>query len=204
MHQLKTRGDKLHLGWLLKELVEDGVLTQTHANSIAAKPRTAGEAQLHPLEMLAAKQCRHAKSGKPLNILTLCQWLAARAQMEFVVLDPLKIDVPVVTAEISFAYAQRYGILCLEVNADELVVATAEPFDRSWIESLEQTSQKTVRPVLAQPAEIKNTRSSSIHWPSRYLAPAPVRPVLAWQILSSCSRSASSRTQTPKTSISSI
>ncbi|MGB1868809.1 MAG: GspE/PulE family protein [Porticoccaceae bacterium] len=155
MHQLKTPGEKLHLGWLLKELVEDGVLTQTHANSIAAKPRTVGEAQLHPLDMLAAKQCRHAKTDKPLTILTLCQWLAAKAQMEFVVLDPLKINVPAVTAEMSFAYAQRYGILCLEVNADELVVATAEPFDRSWIESLEQTSQKTVRPVVAQPAEIK-------------------------------------------------
>ena len=73
-------------------------------------------------------------------------------------MDPLKINVPAVTAEMSFAYAQRYCILCVKVNATELVVATAEPFDRSWIESLEQTSKKIVRQVIARPQEIEKYR----------------------------------------------
>lgn len=158
MHQLKTRGDRLHLGWLLKELVRDGLLTQTDANSIAAQQRGAEQAKLHPLDTIATRQCCHAETSEVLSIERLCQWLASRAELEFVVLDPLKINVPAVTAEMSFAYAQRYGILCIKVNATELVVATAEPFDRSWIESLEQTSKKIVRPVIARPQEIEKYR----------------------------------------------
>jgi general secretion pathway protein E len=158
MHQLKTRGDRLHLGWLLKELVRDGLLNQTDANSIAAQQRGAEQAKLHPLDTIATRQCCHAETSEVLSIERLCQWLASRAELEFVVLDPLKINVPAVTAEMSFAYAQRYGILCIKVNATELVVATAEPFDRSWIESLEQTSKKIVRPVIARPQEIEKYR----------------------------------------------
>ena len=158
MHQLKTRGDRLHLGWLLKELVRDGLLTQTDANSMAAQQRGAEQAKLHPLDTIATRQCCHAETSEVLSIERLCQWLASRAELEFVVLDPLKINVPAVTAEMSFAYAQRYGILCIKVNATELVVATAEPFDRSWIESLEQTSKKIVRPVIARPQEIEKYR----------------------------------------------
>jgi len=138
MHQLKTRGKRLHLGWLLKELVLDGTLTQADANSIAAKQRSADEALVHPLEIIASRQCCHAKTSEPLSVTALCQWLAARVELEFAALDPLKINVP--------------------VNATELVVATAEPFDQSWIESLEQTSHKTLRRVLAKPGDIEKYR----------------------------------------------
>ena len=84
-------------------------------------------------------------------------------------MDPLTINVPAVTAEMSFAYAQRYAILCIGVNATELVVATYEPFDRSWIESLEQTSKKPCVRYWPSLGRLKNTAWSSIHWPSRSL-----------------------------------
>lgn len=155
MHKVKARGSTLNLGWLLKELVSDGSLTQTDANSIAAKQRSRDEALLHPLRIIASRQCCHAKTHKPLTLETLCQWLADRAKLDFASIDPLKINVPAVTAQMSFAYAKRYGILCLEVSPEELVVATAEPFDLGWIESLEQTSKRTVRPVVANPVDIE-------------------------------------------------
>ena len=155
MHKVKARGSTLNLGWLLKELVSDGSLTQTDANSIAAKQRSRDEALLHQLRIIASRQCCHAKTHKPLTLETLCQWLADRAKLDFASIDPLKINVPAVTAQMSFAYAKRYGILCLEVSPEELVVATAEPFDLGWIESLEQTSKRTVRPVVANPVDIE-------------------------------------------------
>ena len=155
MHKVKARGSTLNLGWLLKELVSDGSLTQTDANSIAAKQRSRDEALLHQLRIIASRQCCHAKTHKPLTLETLCQWLADRAKLDFASIDPLKINVPAVTAQMSFAYAKRYGILCLEVSPEELVVATAEPFDLGWIESLEQTSKRIVRPVVANPVDIE-------------------------------------------------
>ena len=188
MHQLKTRGERLHLGWLLKELVRDGLLTQADATSIAAKQRSADEAQLHPLDIIAARQCSHAQTSESLGIVVLCQWLATKVELEFVVLDPLKINVPVVTAEMSFAYAQRYGILCIQVHPTELVVAASEPFDLSWIESLEQTSKKPCAQCSPSPRRSKNIAWSSIHWPSLCLVLARPRPAFRWPTLSSCSR----------------
>ena len=73
MHKVKARGSTLNLGWLLKELVSDGSLTQTDANSIAAKQRSRDEALLHPLRIIASRQCCHAKTHKPLTLETLCQ-----------------------------------------------------------------------------------------------------------------------------------
>ena len=155
MHKVKARGSTLNLGWLLKELVGDGALTQADANSIAAKQRSRDEALLHPLRIIAGRQCCHAKTHTPLTLEALCHWLADRAKLDFTSIDPLKINVPAVTGQMSFAYAKRYGILCLEVSLEELVVATAEPFDLGWIESLEQTSKRTVRPVVANPVDIE-------------------------------------------------
>ena len=55
----------------------------------------------------------------------------------------------------SFAYAKRYSILCVSVSRQQLVVATMQPYDRSWLEGLEQTSQRQICIVLANPADIK-------------------------------------------------
>ena len=52
MHQLKTRGERLHLGWLLKELVRDGLLTQADATSGLVLWRV--EKQQLPLSQLKA------------------------------------------------------------------------------------------------------------------------------------------------------
>lgn len=128
MSTAKSPGGNLNLGGLLKDLVADRVMLQTDANGIAANQRSHKEALRHPIQTIAAAQCSHAQTKTTLNVDTLCQWLADRAELDFVALDPLQINVPVVTTAMSFAYAKRYGILCIEVSPDELVVATKEPF----------------------------------------------------------------------------
>jgi general secretion pathway protein E len=154
MHQASAKGRSLDLGSTLKYLVSDGLLMQSDANGLAADRRNRQEALLHPLQYIASKQCSHAGNQRPLNIDALTQWLATKSKLALAHIDPLKINVPAVTAVMSFAYAQRYGILCIEVRPQELVVATMQPFDQSWIESLQQTSRKTVRTVVASPVDI--------------------------------------------------
>ncbi|MDA9877265.1 GspE/PulE family protein [bacterium] len=154
MHQASAKGRSLDLVSTLKYLVSDGLLMQADANSLTADRRNRQEALLHPLQYIASKQYSHAGNRRSLNIDALTQWLATKSKLALAHIDPLKINVPAVTAVMSFAYAQRYGILCIEVLPQELVVATMQPFDQSWIESLQQTSRKTVRTVVASPADI--------------------------------------------------
>jgi len=155
MNQILAQGSSLDLAGVLKDLVSDGLINQSDAADIATTRRSRDEALLHPLEIIAAKQLVQESDLKPLSVDLLTQWLAEKAQLQLAHIDPLKINVPAVTSIMSFAYAKRYGILCLKVTRDELLVATMQPFDRSWIASLEQTSRRTIRTVVANPAEIK-------------------------------------------------
>ena len=155
MNQTSAKGQALDLGSALKALVSDGLLSQADANKIAVDHRSREEALLHPLQYIANKQLCHAQTQSPLCLDTLTQWLAKKSKLGLANIDPLKINVPAVTGVMSFAYAQRYGILCIEVRPQEIIVATMQPFDQSWIESLEQTSRRSVSIVVANPADIK-------------------------------------------------
>jgi len=161
MNKTSVRGSSLAQGsssdlrTVLKDLISDGLIAQADAAEIVTTQRNRNEALLHPLEIIAAKQLVYGPDQKPLTLELLTQWLAKKACLQLAHIDPLKINVPAVTGIMSFAYAQRYGILCLEVSRDELVIATMHPFDRSWVESLEQTSRRAIQAVVANPAEIK-------------------------------------------------
>ena len=154
MNQTSAKGRALDLGSALKALVSDGLLSQADANKIAVDHLSREEALLHPLQYIANKQLCHAQTQSPLCLDTLTQWLAKKSKLGLANIDPLKINVPAVTGVMSFAYAQRYGILCIEVRPQEIIVATMQPFDQSWIESLEQTSRRSVSTVVANPADI--------------------------------------------------
>ena len=161
MNKTSVRGTKTDLGSnldlasVLKDLISDGLIAQQDAAEIASARRSRKEALQHPLEIVAAKQLVQGPEKKTLTMELLSEWLAKKACLQLAHIDPLKINVPAVTGIMSFAYAQRYGILCIEVSRDELVIATMQPFDRSWVESLEQTSRRTIQTVVANPAEIK-------------------------------------------------
>ena len=150
----KRQSANLDLSGVVKDLLGDGIITQSDAAEITSIcHRDSGS--LHPLEIVAAKQLLHRAEQKPLTLDRLTDWLAARADLETVQIDPLKINVSAVTSIMSFAYAKRYSILCVSVSRQQLVVATMQPYDRSWLESLEQTSQRQICIVLANPADIK-------------------------------------------------
>ena len=153
--QSKSQGRWLDLNGALKDLVNDGLLLQADASSLAVEHKTREEALLHPLQYIASKGHSQPIDKNPLNIRVLSQWLATKSHLEFVHIDPLKIDVAAVTAVMPLAYAKRYGILCIEVTPEELVVVTMEPFNLDWLASLEQTSRRTVRAQVATPEDIK-------------------------------------------------
>ena len=51
-------------------------------------------------------------------------------------------------------YATRFGILPVQVTAEEVVIATAEPFLRDWEKVLKHTLRKNIRRVVATPEDI--------------------------------------------------
>ncbi|MCV6605891.1 MAG: ATPase, T2SS/T4P/T4SS family, partial [Porticoccaceae bacterium] len=160
MTEVTAQDRRLELRSLLAELQGEGLLARESVNLVAGSTRSREEALQHPLIYIANQQLEGsgAMAGKMLDLERLTHWLAQQSGMEVVHIDPLKIQVSAVTEVMSFAFARRHGILCVDAQGDELVIATEEPYTSSWVEGLEQVTRKSVRRVLANPADIHKYR----------------------------------------------
>ena len=138
---------------LVEWLRLDGVISDEEAQRTVARCAQAESAQ-HPLVRLASVSLRRAVDNKPLDIELLTQWLAGRAGLTYLRIDPLKVDVGKVADAIGAAYAERHKILPVMVTAAEVTVATAEPFVTGWMEEVERQARRRVRLVVASPLEI--------------------------------------------------
>ena len=146
----------LDLALALKHLVDAGLVARGDANQLAGGNRTREQSLQHPLVYIAGQQIGNAaRPGRMLDLETLTQWLGETAQLPVLRIDPLKVKVAEVARVMSFEFAKRHGILCVEAGAEEIVVATAQPFVTTWVSGLEQASRKRVKRVVANPADIE-------------------------------------------------
>ena len=144
------------LDWrhLVEWLCADAVITAEEAHRITTRCAQA-ESRQHPLVRLASVAVRRASDARPLDIEVLTQWLAQRAGLDYLRIDPLKVGVAKVADAMSAAYAERHHILPIQVTAAEVVVATAQPYVTDWVPELERQMRRPVRRVLASPLEIQ-------------------------------------------------
>jgi general secretion pathway protein E len=146
----------LDLRTLLDDLVADGRLQQLDSNFLSSQSRSREQAAMHPLSYIASHRLDdHSKPGRVLDEMALSEWLSAKAELELVHIDPLKIKAAEVTDVMSFAFAKRHGILCIELDQDEVVVACSQPFTYAWISQLEHVSQRQVRRVFVLPSDVQ-------------------------------------------------
>ena len=96
-------------------LSQDGVISAEEARRTVARCAQAESAQ-HPLVRLAAVAMARASDGKPLDIESLTQWLAGRAGLDYLRIDPLKVDVGKVADTMSAGYAERHRVLPVQVT----------------------------------------------------------------------------------------
>jgi general secretion pathway protein E len=139
------------VGWLR----EDGVISAEEAERTITRCSSAHSVQ-HPLQRLSVVGMARASDSHVLDVETLTQWLARRSGLEYMRIDPLKVDVGKVADVMSAAYAERHKVLPVLVSAAEVVVATAEPFIRDWVPEVERQTRRTVRLVLSSPQAISS------------------------------------------------
>lgn len=141
---------------LLDDLVADGRITQRDANFIAGQSRTREQATMHPLSYIATQRLDDAqKPGRALDEQVLSQWQAEKASLPLVHIDPLKINAGDVTEVMSYAFAKRHGILCVQMTKDDIVVACKQPYMTEWIPQLEHVARRQVKRVFAMPSDIE-------------------------------------------------
>ena len=143
------------LDWrtLVEWLSDDGVISQAEAARTIARCAQVQSAQ-PPLIRLASVSMTRVSDGKPLDVETMTQWLAGRAGLNYLRIDPLKVDVGKVADTMSAMYAERHKVLPVQVTASEVVIATSEPFITDWLPEVERQARRSVRLVVANPLDI--------------------------------------------------
>ena len=131
---------------LLNWLQADGWIAADDVTRVARR-LGAGTSSLHVLVRL--------DTGRALGTDSLTEWLAGRAKLPYLRIDPLRADVGRVADVMSVQYAELRRALPVQVSATEVVIATAEPFDTDWVADIAAHTRRSVRLVVASPDEVR-------------------------------------------------
>ncbi len=142
---------------VLDELAADGWIDQAETERALTGFRSE-RGELHPLVVAANKQLRRLQPPHQiLGLELLTEWLAGKAGLPYLRIDPLKLDIAAVERLlpfVSYDYAARYQILPVAADAIRVVFATAEPYLSEWQEVLRQTLRREIERVIANPLDI--------------------------------------------------
>jgi len=145
---------RLTLDMVVQDLVADGLVALEVGEKLSRDRRLA-RGDVHPLVVVAEQKWRDPRNPKKtLHVETLTQWLADKANLPYIHIDPFKIEFATVTKVMSSAYATRFKILPIDVSTQEVTIATCEPYVREWEPQLEQMLRKSIRRVVANPLDI--------------------------------------------------
>ncbi len=139
---------------IVQWLREDGVIAVEEAQRTVARLAQAESSQ-HPLVRLASVAMARASDDKPLDIEALTEYLATRVGLDYLRIDPLRVDVGKVAETMSANYAERHKVLPVQVTPNEVVIATSEPFITDWVAEVERQARRTVRRVLVNPLDLQ-------------------------------------------------
>jgi len=158
--QIESRPDhRLTVDEVLDDLVADGMVTRPVAQGLLFTVTPKDRAERHALELVADAKIHHANSTK--RIITLEEltfWLAKRTGLDYLRIDPLKIDAPNVGDLVTASYAAWNRILPVSITAEQVVFATSEPYLTSWIEELGGIIKREIVRVVANPRDIERYR----------------------------------------------
>jgi general secretion pathway protein E len=142
---------------MLDWLRDDGWITDDDVDRVARR-LSAGGSSLHALVRLGGADLVRrdpAGQGRALDLEALTEWLAGRAKLPYLRIDPLKADVGRVADVMPVQYAESRRALPVKVSASEVTIATAEPFDVGWVTEIENHLRRPVRLVVSSPDDLR-------------------------------------------------
>lgn len=144
---------KISLNALCQQLKKLG---HVDAEQLADINQAGLNGQQHPAQAIASHAFKCADNPAiKLDEEFIMTLLADEAKLVVYTVDPLKVKASEVTPTMSFAFAKRHGLLPVELTADTVTVATAEPFDQRWVADIEHINRRQVKMVVATPSDIQ-------------------------------------------------
>ncbi len=147
---------KLTLTEILDWMVNDKLISHRHADKVQQYSISWENREKELLEIIYDYFSAHpVKSLQTNSLESLYEWAAAKVNLPFYYIDPLKINVSEVTTICAQPYAERYNILPVKIEKDCITIAVSEPFIREWEKDLKHIHKKEFKRVFASSRDIK-------------------------------------------------
>ncbi|HIJ90812.1 MAG: type II/IV secretion system protein, partial [Desulfobulbaceae bacterium] len=132
------------------------LLRQQHADHQKIKTGRTSEAALTLVDIIVSMNLELSdKNGQPLTEELIFRAIAEDRGLSFVKLDPLKLDLKVVTKTIPRTFAFRHLLLPFAFANGILEVAVCDPDNSAVLAEIERANQLTVKPYLATKSDIR-------------------------------------------------
>ena len=139
---------------ILKQMFKDQLVSANEAKRIDTNISKSNKLDQNPLLAINTSLPTHVVTEKSIPLDDLCEWFAGAVNLDFFLIDPLKIDIASVTNIVSSDYAKKNGFLIVKNLPEVVTIAVKNPFDLSWKESLEKLLRKDIQFVISNPKDI--------------------------------------------------
>ncbi|NOZ84778.1 MAG: Flp pilus assembly complex ATPase component [Deltaproteobacteria bacterium] len=137
----------------VKEGQQRARVLRAKATSLAARRRLNYE--VTPAELIASFRLKSpGKHGELLDEDKLTKLVAEELGFPYRKIDPLKLDMKLITSTISRPFARKHAVVALEKDDKTLVVAAADPLDEELFESLQRITGLKIVPVMSTKSDI--------------------------------------------------
>ena len=93
-------------------------------------------------------------SSRILDEETIYQTLAGKWRFPFKKIDPLKLDLNLVTTTIPRSFAMKHLVLPVAIEDGRLVIATSNPFNLEALEDISRATNLKVKPVVSPKSDV--------------------------------------------------
>jgi general secretion pathway protein E len=157
---------------LLELLRDAGLLTPQQSKDIESRETTlksrvlkervgsvrsqaAARYEVSPAEIVAAASLPHAeKEHRRLDEDAIAELLAARADLRYMKIDPLRLDNDLIVKTLSRPFVRRHAVIPVSQDADRLRIAITDPFDTTLREQLRDLVQQPIDYVVSAKRDI--------------------------------------------------
>jgi len=155
LRQIQTSSDRnITLRDVLSPLVKANLVPASDAERWLKLWSRSSE---HPLSLLADATINDKQAlGKKVTFDELATIVAKSLHMEYLRVDPTKVNLEVVGTLIPHAYAERLGICAVEMDDEKVVIVTSEPMVRGWMDEIAAQTRRKVELRLGSPRQIKH------------------------------------------------
>ncbi|MCG6918843.1 MAG: GspE/PulE family protein [Deltaproteobacteria bacterium] len=114
--------------------------------------------EITPVDVLTSMGLKLGKGGDGrLNEEDIMRMVAADLGMAFKKIDPLKLDLELVTQTIPKSFALKHMVLPVDSSLETISVAVYDPFNRQVLEDIERVTKKRVEALISTKSDIVKT-----------------------------------------------